>query len=92
MRLSLTTVHKSNLERSQENVEQEQTSALIKVQASMQEKFDQEIALLQVRHQSEVDQIKRKNQEQQERLLELHQQDMGDYTQDHLSCSMIFIL
>lgn len=92
MRLSLTTVHKSNLERSQENVEQEQTSALIKVQASMQEKFDQEIALLQARHQSEVDQIKRKNQEQQEMLLELHQQDMGDYTQDHLSCSMIFIL
>uniref|UniRef100_A0A3Q4I7N9 Pericentrin n=1 Tax=Neolamprologus brichardi TaxID=32507 RepID=A0A3Q4I7N9_NEOBR len=92
LRLSLTTVHKSHLERSQENVEQEQTSALIKVQASMQEKFDQEIALLQARHQSEVDQIKRKNQEQQERLLELHQQDMGDYTQDHLSCSMIFIL
>uniref|UniRef100_A0A3Q3BRR7 Pericentrin n=1 Tax=Haplochromis burtoni TaxID=8153 RepID=A0A3Q3BRR7_HAPBU len=85
LRLSLTTVHKSHLERSQENVEQEQTSALIKVQASMQEKFDQEIALLQARHQSEVDQIKRKNQEQQERLLELHQQDMGDYTQDHLT-------
>ncbi|XP_042078537.1 pericentrin isoform X4 [Haplochromis burtoni] len=78
LRLSLTTVHKSHLERSQENVEQEQTSALIKVQASMQEKFDQEIALLQARHQSEVDQIKRKNQEQQERLLELHQQDMEE--------------
>ncbi|XP_025756941.1 pericentrin [Oreochromis niloticus] len=78
LHLSLTTVHKSHLERSQENVEQEQTSALIKVQASMQEKFDQEIALLQARHQSEVDQIKRKNQEQQERLLELHHQDMEE--------------
>ncbi|KAL3968743.1 ryanodine receptor 1 [Sarotherodon galilaeus] len=78
LRLSLTTVHKSHLERSQENVEQEQTSALLKVQASMQEKFDQEIALLQARHHSEVDQIKRKNQEQQERLLELHQQDMEE--------------
>ncbi|XP_063356217.1 pericentrin isoform X2 [Pelmatolapia mariae] len=78
LHLSLTTVHKSHLERSQENVEQEQTSALIKVQASVQEKFDQEIALVQARHQSEVAQIKRKNQEQQERLLELHQQDMEE--------------
>uniref|UniRef100_A0A3B5B329 Pericentrin-like n=1 Tax=Stegastes partitus TaxID=144197 RepID=A0A3B5B329_9TELE len=79
LRLSMSTVHLSQLEHSQVNLQQEQESALIKVQASMRETFAQESALLQARHQSQLDQIKQEKQEQQERLREVHQQDMGEY-------------
>ncbi|XP_051804402.1 pericentrin isoform X2 [Acanthochromis polyacanthus] len=78
LRLSLSTVHLSQLEHSQVNLQQEQESALIKVQASMRETFARESALLQARHQSELNQIEQQNQEQQERLREVHQQDMDE--------------
>uniref|UniRef100_A0A3Q1FSN0 Pericentrin n=1 Tax=Acanthochromis polyacanthus TaxID=80966 RepID=A0A3Q1FSN0_9TELE len=78
LRLSLSTVHLSQLEHSQVNLQQEQESALIKVQASMRETFARESALLQARHQSELNQIEQLNQEQQERLREVHQRDMGE--------------
>ncbi|XP_054861917.1 pericentrin isoform X3 [Amphiprion ocellaris] len=78
LRLSLSTVHLSQLEHSQVNLQQEQESALIKVQASMRETFAQESALLQARHQSQLNQLKQQNQEQQERLREVHQQDMDE--------------
>uniref|UniRef100_A0A3P8T8V7 ELK domain-containing protein n=1 Tax=Amphiprion percula TaxID=161767 RepID=A0A3P8T8V7_AMPPE len=81
LRLSLSTVHLSQLEHSQVNLQQEQESALIKVQASMRETFAQESALLQARHQS---QLKQQNQEQQERLREVHQRDMVKL--QHISC------
>ncbi len=68
----------SQLEHSQVNLQQEQESALTKVQASLRETFAQESALLHARHQLELDQIKQQNQEQQERLRELHQQDMSE--------------
>ncbi|XP_030575002.1 pericentrin isoform X2 [Archocentrus centrarchus] len=86
LHLSLTTAHKSHLEHSQVNLEQEQASALIKIQASMQQKFDEETALLRARHQSELDQIKRQNQEQQERLHELHQKDMEELKEQWETC------
>ncbi|XP_072221841.1 pericentrin isoform X1 [Leuresthes tenuis] len=78
---SLTTVHMSQLEGSQVNLEQEQESALSKVRSSMREAFDQESALLQARHQSDRDEIKRQSQEEQERRHELHLQEMNDLTQ-----------
>ncbi|XP_008275148.1 pericentrin [Stegastes partitus] len=81
LRLSMSTVHLSQLEHSQVNLQQEQESALIKVQASMRETFAQESALLQARHQSQLDQIKQEKQEQQERLREVHQQDMDELRQ-----------
>ncbi|KAM9354836.1 pericentrin [Pholidichthys leucotaenia] len=73
LRLSLTAVHMSQLEHCQENQE--------KWQASMQEKFGQDGALLQARHQSELNQIKQQNQQEQERLNELHQKDMDELKQ-----------
>lgn len=78
LRLSLTNVHMSQLEHSQVNLQQDQESALTKVQASLRETFAQESALLQSQHQLELDQIRQQNQEQQERLRELHQQDMSE--------------
>ncbi|XP_074517499.1 pericentrin isoform X3 [Sebastes fasciatus] len=72
LRLSLTDVPMSQLE---------QESALTKVQTSLRETFAQECALLQARHQLELDQIRRQNQEQQERLRERHQQDMNELKQ-----------
>ncbi|XP_078031283.1 pericentrin isoform X3 [Epinephelus lanceolatus] len=80
LRLSLTGLHMSQLEHSQTNLQQEQ-EALTKVQASLRETFAKESALLQARHQSELDQIRRQNQEQQERLHELHQRDMNELKQ-----------
>ncbi|KAM6917864.1 pericentrin isoform 2-T2 [Lycodopsis pacificus] len=72
LRLSLTNVRTSQLE---------QESSLTKVSSSLRESLAQESALLQARHQLELDQIGRQNQEQQERLCELHQQGMNELTQ-----------
>lgn len=74
MRLSLTNVHMSQLEHSKVNVQQEHESAFTKVQ----ETFAQESALLQAQYQLELDQISKQNQEQQERLHELHTQNMSE--------------
>lgn len=45
----------------------------------MRETLAQESALLQARHRLELDQIRRQNQEQQEKLDGLHQQDMSEF-------------
>lgn len=79
LRLSLTSIHMSQLENSQVNLQQEQESALIKVQNSMRETFFEESALLQAHHQAELDQLKLQNQQQQERLHKQHQQEIGEY-------------
>ncbi|XP_044023203.1 pericentrin isoform X3 [Siniperca chuatsi] len=81
LRLSLTNVHMSQLEHYQVNLQQEQESALTKVKASLRETFSQESALLLTQHQLELDQIRQQNLEQQERLHELHQQDINELKQ-----------
>ncbi|MED6286560.1 hypothetical protein CHARACLAT_007257 [Characodon lateralis] len=81
LRLSRTTVHMSQLETSQANVQQEQHSALCKLQASMRDTFTQESALLQARHQSDLDKINQQNQEQQDRLQKLHQKEIDELKQ-----------
>ncbi|XP_038584251.1 pericentrin isoform X3 [Micropterus salmoides] len=81
LRLSLTNVHMSQLELSQVNLQQDKESALTKAQASLRETFAQECALLHARHQLELDQVRQQNHEQQERLHELHQQDMNELKQ-----------
>ncbi|XP_035529571.1 pericentrin [Morone saxatilis] len=87
LHLSLTNVHMSQLEHSQVNFQQEQESTLTKVQTSLRETFSQESALLQARHQLELDQLRKQNQEQQEelreleKLRELHQQDTNELKQ-----------
>lgn len=78
MRLSLTSVHMSQLEHSQLSLKHEQESIVTKVQTTSRETFAQESALLQARHQSELNQIRQQNQEQQEKLQELHQQQIGE--------------
>lgn len=95
LRLSLTTAHTSQLETSQANVQQEQESAVEELQAAMREKFTQESALLQARYQSGLDSFKQQNQQQQDRLQELHQQEIGEYKQTVAAlcgyvCSMIY--
>ncbi|KAL3049416.1 hypothetical protein OYC64_008804 [Pagothenia borchgrevinki] len=62
MRLNLTNAHVSQLE---------QESALTEAQGSLRDTFAQEIALLKAQHQAELDQIRRQNKEQQEKLREL---------------------
>lgn len=76
MRLSLTTVHTSQLE---------QESALSKVQDSMKQTFAQELSLVEAHHQTDLDQVKQQSQEQQHRLLELHKQELGEYRQECFS-------
>ncbi|KAK5617014.1 hypothetical protein CRENBAI_016494 [Crenichthys baileyi] len=87
LRLSLTTVHMSQLETSQANMQQEQHSALGKLQASMRDTFTQESALLQARHQSDLDKINQQNQEQQDRLQKLHQKEIDELKQHWEFCS-----
>ncbi|XP_017270711.1 pericentrin isoform X2 [Kryptolebias marmoratus] len=79
LRLSLTTVHVSQLEDHQ--VQQEQESALGKVQDSVKERVAQDLLLLEARHQSDLDQIKQRSREQQDRLLELHKQELDELKQ-----------
>ncbi|KAM8917072.1 pericentrin isoform 2-T2 [Spinachia spinachia] len=59
----------------------EQESLLTEVQTSVKETFAQERDLLKARHHLELDQITQHNQEQQERLLLLHQQGMNELKQ-----------
>lgn len=66
LRLSLTDVHMSQVQLSQTNLQHDSAQA------------SQETSLLRVGHQSELDLIRLQNQEQQERLLELHHRDMGE--------------
>ncbi|XP_062413118.1 pericentrin isoform X11 [Pungitius pungitius] len=72
LRLSVTNAGTSRLE---------QESLLTEVQASLKETFAQESDLLNARHQLELDQITRQNQEQQDRLHVLHQQDINELKQ-----------
>ncbi|KAM6968416.1 pericentrin [Tautogolabrus adspersus] len=81
LRLSLTSVHMSQVELSKLNLEQEQESALTKVQASLRDTFAQESALLQSRHQLEMDRMRQQDQKQQDKLRELHQQNMNELKQ-----------
>ncbi|XP_034530488.1 pericentrin isoform X2 [Notolabrus celidotus] len=81
LHLSLTSAHNSQLEHSQLNSQQEQESSVAKVQASLRDTFAQESALLQSRHQLDLDQIRQQNQEQQEGLRELHLQNMNKLKQ-----------
>ncbi|KAM4723553.1 pericentrin isoform 2-T2 [Anableps anableps] len=78
LRLSLTTVHISQLETSQENLQQEQQSALCELQASMRDTSAQENALLRARHQLDLNKIKQQNREEQVRLQKLHQQEIDE--------------
>uniref|UniRef100_A0A3Q3W5J8 Pericentrin/AKAP-450 centrosomal targeting domain-containing protein n=1 Tax=Mola mola TaxID=94237 RepID=A0A3Q3W5J8_MOLML len=73
LRLSLTSVHTSQLEHSQVNLQQEHESNLTNVQVSLRDTFAKESAILQAQHQLELKQIRKQNQEQQERLHELQQ-------------------
>ncbi|XP_067335427.1 pericentrin isoform X2 [Channa argus] len=82
LRLNLTSIHMSQSEHTQLNPHPEQESALTKVQASIRETFVQENALLQAQHQSKLNQIIQQNQEQQERLCELHKQEMDELKQE----------
>ncbi|XP_062295952.1 pericentrin isoform X3 [Scomber scombrus] len=75
LRLSLTDVHMSQVQLSQINLQPDSA------QASLRETFAQETSLLRVGHQSELDLIRLQNQEQQERLLELHHRDMDELKQ-----------
>ncbi|XP_008397956.1 pericentrin isoform X2 [Poecilia reticulata] len=81
LRLSLTTPRVSQLATSQANVQQEQESAVDELQATMREKLAQESALLQARHQSDLDSVKQQNRQQQDRLQELHQQEIDELKQ-----------
>lgn len=81
LRLSLTSVHVSQLELSQGNLQLQQEMTVGKIQASMKESFAQERALLLAKHQVELAQIRRQNQEEHERLQQLHQNEMDKLKQ-----------
>nr|XP_046269155.1 pericentrin isoform X2 [Scatophagus argus] len=81
LHLSLTNAHMAQLEHSQLNLQQDHESALTQIQATLRETFAQESASLLSQHQLELDQIRKQNQEQQERLCEKHQQDMNELKQ-----------
>ncbi|XP_074547801.1 pericentrin [Halichoeres trimaculatus] len=81
LRLSLTSAHLTQLERSQLNHQQEQDSALTKAQTSLRDTFAQESAQLQAQHQLDLDRIQQQNQEQQEKLRELHLQNTNELKQ-----------
>uniref|UniRef100_A0A3B3ZBW4 ELK domain-containing protein n=1 Tax=Periophthalmus magnuspinnatus TaxID=409849 RepID=A0A3B3ZBW4_9GOBI len=82
LRLSLTNVHQSHLELSQD-------AAVGKIQASMKETFTQERALIQARHHMEMDQVRRHHEEEQERRQQLHQSQMGKLNQTQTELDQI---
>lgn len=77
LRLSLTNMHTAQLELSQTNMQKEKEAALSELQASLRDKWAQESAMLQARQQFELERVRELTRQQEERLQQQHQGEMG---------------
>lgn len=78
LRLSLSNMHTAQLELSQANMHKEREAALSELQATLRDKWAQESAMLQTRQQFELERIREQGRQQEERLQQEHQREMGE--------------
>lgn len=77
LRLSLSNMHTSQLELTQSNLRKEKETALMELREMLNDKRAQEIAILQSRHQFELEHIKEHNQKEKEEIELKHQDELG---------------
>ncbi|PKU40290.1 perihypothetical protein [Limosa lapponica baueri] len=77
LRLSLNNMHTSQLELTQSNLRREKETALVELREMLNDKRAQEVAILQSRHQLELDKIKQQCLKEKEDLESNYQQELG---------------
>ncbi|XP_064371498.1 pericentrin isoform X2 [Dromaius novaehollandiae] len=78
LRLSLNNMHTSQLELTQSNLRKEKETALVELREMLNDKRAQEVAILQSRHQLELEKIKEQCLKEKEDLKLKHQQELVD--------------
>ncbi|XP_062434336.1 pericentrin [Rhea pennata] len=78
LRLSLNNMHTSQLELTQSNLRKEKETALVELREMLNDKRAQEVAILQSRHQLELEKIKEQCLKEKEELKLKHQQELDD--------------
>ncbi|XP_018091514.1 pericentrin isoform X2 [Xenopus laevis] len=76
LRLSLTNMHTAHLELCQTNLQREKEDALVQLREHLNDKRSQDVALLQGRHQFEVEKLKSQHAEAMENLVVQHSQEL----------------
>ncbi|XP_008173555.2 pericentrin isoform X21 [Chrysemys picta bellii] len=78
LRLSLTNMHTSQLELMQSNLRKEKETALVELREMLNDKRAQEVAILQSRHQFELEHINEQHLKEKEEIALKHQQDLDE--------------
>ncbi|XP_043361751.1 pericentrin isoform X13 [Dermochelys coriacea] len=78
LRLSLTNMHTSQLELMQSNLRKEKETALVELREMLNDKRAQEVAILQSRHQFELEHIKEQNLKEKEEIALKYQQELDE--------------
>nr|XP_013807565.1 PREDICTED: pericentrin [Apteryx mantelli mantelli] len=78
LRLSLNNMHTSQLELTQSNLRKEKETALVELREMLNDKRAQEVAILQSRHQLELEKIKEQCLKEKEDLKLKHQEELVD--------------
>ncbi|XP_063286110.1 pericentrin isoform X2 [Pelobates fuscus] len=83
LRLSLTNMHSAHLELSQTNLQKEKENALVQLREALNDKRAQEVAILQGRHQFELQQFQNQHSEELARVQDQHFQNLQQLREDH---------
>uniref|UniRef100_A0A8C0J0U5 Pericentrin n=1 Tax=Chelonoidis abingdonii TaxID=106734 RepID=A0A8C0J0U5_CHEAB len=78
LRLSLTNMHTSQLELMQSNLRKEKETALVELREMLNDKRAQEVAILQSRHQFELEHINEQHLKEKEEISLEHQQELDE--------------
>ncbi|XP_039351242.1 pericentrin isoform X1 [Mauremys reevesii] len=78
LRLSLTNIHTSQLELMQSNLRKEKETALVELREMLNDKRAQEVAILQSRHQFELEHINEQHLKEKEEIQLKHQQELDE--------------
>lgn len=70
-------MHTSQLELVQSNLRKEKETALVELREMLNDKRAQEVAILQSRHQFELESIKEQNLKEKEEIALKHRQELG---------------
>ncbi|TFJ99907.1 calmodulin-binding transcription activator 2 [Platysternon megacephalum] len=78
LRLSLTNMHTTQLELMQSNLRKEKETALVELREMLNDKRAQEVAILQSRHQFELEHINEQHLKEKEEIALKHQQELDE--------------
>ncbi|XP_053327936.1 pericentrin [Spea bombifrons] len=82
LRLSLTNMHAAHLEMSQANLHKEKDNALVQLREALNEKWEQEVAIIQSRLQFEMQHLEKQHSQEMECVREDHVQKLEQLRED----------